>query len=105
MVGTSMLTLKVDDGEEMKQHELINFFRRYSVFTNLKTGLIASVIILLIYSVPVLIYNDITNSSPDPQLQHKIQTYLPLMAWIYVFAFGKTNFIAFYRKSFSPSHF
>ncbi|XP_055303543.1 uncharacterized protein LOC129569110 [Sitodiplosis mosellana] len=87
LLGTSMLTLKTDDGKDMKQHELISLFRRYSVFTNLKTGLISFIIILLSYSVPVLICNDITNSTSGLQLQQKIHTYLPLMAWIYIFSF------------------
>lgn len=93
MAGTSMLSLKVDDGEEMKQHILINVFRRFSVFTNLKMGLFVFVIVLLTYSIPVMIYNDIAKSSPDPQFEQKIYTYIPLMAWTFVFSFG--NFCLF----------
>lgn len=88
MGGTSMLSLKEDDDDDIKQHKLINFFRRYSMFTDLKIGLMVFVMVLLTYSIPVLIYNDAANSSPDPDLQHKIFTYIPLMAWIFIFAFG-----------------
>lgn len=84
-----MLTLKENDGEDMKHHELISLFRSYSAFTNVKTALISFIVILLTYSVPVLICNDVANSLPDSQLQRKTHTYLPLMAWVYVFSFGE----------------